>query len=54
MTRPSPEPLRAIDRIRPSSRRSYRLAVIVLVGALLMVWTYARTVAERERRVAEA
>ncbi len=54
MTRPSPEPLRAIDRIRPSSRRAYLLAVIVLVGALLMVWTYARTVAEREQRVAEA
>ena len=53
MTRPSPEPLPTIDRIRPSSRRAYVLAVIVLLGSLLMVWTYARTVAERERQAAE-
>ncbi len=54
MTRPSPEPpLRAIDRFRPSSRRAYLLAVIILLGSLLMVWTYARTVAERERQAAE-
>jgi len=53
MTRPPPEPLRAIDRIKPSSRRAYLLAVIILLGSLLMVWTYARTVAERERQAAE-
>ena len=53
MSRPFPEPLRAIDRLRPSSRRAYVLAVIILLGSLLMVWTYARTVAERERQAAE-
>lgn len=42
-----------IDRVKPSSRRAYLLAVIILLGSLLMVWTYARTVAERERQAAE-
>ncbi|MBP6216066.1 MAG: CHASE domain-containing protein [Luteimonas sp.] len=53
MTQPPSEPLRAIDRIRTSARRAYVLAVVVLLGSLLMVWTYARTVAERERQAAE-
>jgi len=38
------------DRSRPSLRRGYVLAVIVLVGSLLMVWLYAREAGERERR----
>ncbi|HRO27385.1 MAG TPA: CHASE domain-containing protein [Luteimonas sp.] len=35
-------------RSRPTLRRGYLLAVIVLIGALLMVWLYAREAGERE------
>lgn len=39
---------------RPSLRRGYLLAVVILLGSLLMVWMYARTAGEREQRAAQA
>lgn len=35
-------------------RRGYQLAVLVLVGSLMAVWSYARTAGERERELANA
>ncbi|WP_187471228.1 CHASE domain-containing protein [Luteimonas viscosa] len=42
------------DRSRPSLRRGYVLAVVVLVGSLLMVWLYAREAGAREQRARQA
>ena len=39
---------------RPSARRGYVLAVVVLVGSLLMVWMYAQAAGERERHARQA
>jgi len=36
------------------ARRGYQLAIVVLVGALLAVWFYARNAGERERALAKA
>src|SRR5690606_2718815 len=42
-------------RGRPvDARRGYQLAIVVLVGALLAVWFYARNAGERERALAKA
>ncbi len=35
-------------------RRGYLLAALVLIGSLMLVFAYARTASERERRVSEA
>ncbi|WP_202841935.1 CHASE domain-containing protein [Luteimonas saliphila] len=42
------------DRSRPSLRRGYVLAVVVLIGSLLMVWLYAREAGAREQRARQA
>ena len=39
---------------RPSARRGYVLAVVVLIGSLLMVWLYAQAAGERERHARQA
>ncbi|MDH5833755.1 CHASE domain-containing protein [Luteimonas kalidii] len=41
-------------RSRPSTRRGYVLAALVLIGSLLMVWLYAQAAGEREQRLRQA
>lgn len=39
---------------RPSARRGYLLALVILAGSLLLVWMYARAAGEREQRARQA
>ena len=50
--RPPGESTSAPDR--PSLRRGYVLAVVILIGSLAMVWLYARAAGEREERARQA
>lgn len=54
MSRDVPSLAAGSDRGRPSLRRGYVLAVLVLVGSLIVVWIAARELAERERTVRQA
>ena len=54
MSDSAPERRAGLSRHAARLRRSHVLAVLVLIGALLLVALYARNAGERERRLAEA
>ena len=54
MPESAPDRRKGLARHASRLRRSHVLAVLVLIGALLLVALYARNAGERERRLAEA